>query len=102
MKKQVGNGSVSLLVRIVIGNILGDEVLQLDVATAHEIHNSEGRRHDLSYGCNVILCLVGDFHIVQLIGIAQISIVFPEDDVCFIGDGYAAAGNGALNDELLH
>lgn len=102
VKEEVSNCGVCLFVCIIVWYPLGHKILKLDGATTHQIHDSKSGGHDLRNGGYIILGLIGDFHIMQLIGITKISIISSEDDMCFIGNRYAPSGNGPLDYQLLH
>lgn len=102
VKKKISDCSISLFVCIIIWYPFGHKILKLDGATTHKIHNSESSRHHLGNRGYIIPCLIGHLHIMQLIGIAKISIIFSEDNMCLICDCNAPSGKGSLDHELLH
>lgn len=102
VKKKISDCSISLFVCIIIWYPFGDKILKFDVPTTHKIHNSKSSRHDLGNRSYIVPCLIGDFHIMQLISIAKISIIFSKDGMCFIGNCNTSSGEGSLDHELLH
>ena len=96
MQHQIGNCGITLLVGVVIGDVLGDQIVQLDGIAASKVHHCQGRGHDFSQRCDVVLGAVGDLNIVKLIAIAQISKVFIVNDVGLVSYSHAAAGKGTL------
>lgn len=98
MQHQIGNGSVSLLVCIVIGNVFGDQVIQLDGVAAGQVHDVEGGGHDLGQRGKVVFGIISHLYIMHLVGVAQIAIVLPVDDGSLVGDYHATTGKGTLVD----
>lgn len=102
VQHQIGDSSVSLLVCIVIGNVFGDQVIQLDGAAAGQVHDIESSGHDLSQRGQVVFGTVSHLHIVHLVRVAQIAVVLPVDDGSLVGDYHAAARKGTLVDQIPH
>ena len=46
MQHQIGNCGITLLVGVVIGDVLGDQIVQLDGIAAGKVHHCQGRGHD--------------------------------------------------------
>lgn len=96
MEHEVGDGGIGLLVGIVVGNIFGDQVVQLDGIAAGEIHDVERRGHDLGEGCNIVLGSIVDLHVMHLVGIGEEAEVLAIDDGSLVGHHHCPSGHHSL------